>query len=138
MAECQILMFPPMAHKGEEQLPNRIRSLRKARGWTLSQLATAVGMTTGHVQKLEVGERELTLPVMERVAVALEVSVADLLPASLGGLSDKERRIIDTYREVPSYMRGAIEGVAESQQPWRGKGEVAEFPNGEQDVSRSA
>ena len=47
VAECQILMFPPMAHKGEEQLPNRIRSLRKARGWTLSQLATAVGMTTG-------------------------------------------------------------------------------------------
>lgn len=118
-----------MAQKGEPQLPNRVRELRKARGWTLAQLAKAVGMTTGHVQKLEVGDRELTLPVMERFARELGVSVADLLPPALGGLSDKERRIIDTYREVPSYMRGAIEAVAEGQQGYRGQGEVAEFPS---------
>jgi transcriptional regulator with XRE-family HTH domain len=113
-----------MSQKNDELLPNRIRALRKARSWTLAQLAQEVGMTTGHVQKLEVGERELTLPVMERLAEALGTSVADLLPPKLGGLSEKERLIIDTYREVPSYMRGAMDGMAASQQEWRVKGEV--------------
>lgn len=117
-----------MARTDDSTLPNRIRALRKARDMTLADLAPRAGMTVGHLQKLEVGDRELTLPVMERVAAALQVSVADLLPPALGGLTEKERHIIDTYREVPSYMRGAIEGVAESQQPWRGASEVAEFP----------
>lgn len=136
MTECRILQFPVMGQKNEDRLPNRIRALRKARSWTLAQLAQQVGMTTGHVQKLEVGDRELTLPVMERMASVLGTSVADLLPARLGGLSDKERLIIDTYREVPSYMRGAMEGMAASQQEWRGKGEVAAFP-ADQDKRRA-
>ncbi|MEO9625891.1 MAG: helix-turn-helix transcriptional regulator [Qipengyuania citrea] len=120
-----------MTKDNSRDCPNRIRELRKARGLTLAQLAQAVGMTTGHVQKLEVGERELTLPVMERVAGALEVAVADLLPPALGGLTDKERRIVDTYREVPSYLRGAFDGMADSQQQWRGRGEIASFPQDE-------
>lgn len=124
-----------MARTDDIDLPNRIRTLRKARDLTLLQLAKSAGMTTGHLQKLETGGRELTLPVMERVAKALDVTVADLLPPALGGLTEKERRIIDTYREIPGYMRGAIEGVAESQQPYRGQGEVAAFP---QEDKRSA
>ena len=135
MPECLVLPFPSMTRKGEHDLPNRIRALRKAQDLTLSTLGGRAGLTAGHLQKLEVGDRELTLPVMERIAAALGVSVADLLPPALGGLDAKERRIIDTYREVPGYLRGAIEAVAEGQQPYRGKGEVAEFP---QDDRRSA
>lgn len=135
MTRCVILPFPNMTRKDDQELPNRIRALRGTRELTLAQLAKKAGMTTGHLQKLEVGDRELTLPVMERIAAALAVSVADLLPATLGGLSDKERRIIDTYREVPGYLRGAIEAVAEGQQPYRGKGEVADFPD---EAKRSA
>jgi transcriptional regulator with XRE-family HTH domain len=33
-----VLHFPAM-----EQMPNRIRELRKARGWTLEQLADKIG-----------------------------------------------------------------------------------------------
>ena len=128
-----------MTRTDDSDLPNRIRLLRKARGLTLADLAPRAGMTNGHLQKLEVGERELTLPVMERIAAAMSVSVADLLPSALGGLNEKERHIIDTYREVPSYARSAIEGVAESQQPWRGQPEVADFPDGHKpDRARSA
>lgn len=128
MPECLVLPFPPMTRKGEQDLPNRIRALRKAQDLTLADLGAKAGMTPGHLQKLEVGDRELTLPVMERVALALGVQVADLLPPRLGGLDAKERRIIDTYREVPGYLRGALEAVAEGQQTYRGKGEVADFP----------
>ena len=122
VVSARVLQFPPMGGKQipEAMLPNRIRVLRKAAGKTLQQLAPGAGISFHHLAKIETGERELTHPVMERVAAALGVPVADLLLPQEGGLTEHERRLIDTYRQVPPAARAALDAVAESQQPFRG------------------
>lgn len=37
-----------------------IQQLRTARGWTLSQLATAAGVDAGYIGRIERGERQAT------------------------------------------------------------------------------
>lgn len=95
--------------------PNRVTELRKARGLTMQQLADRTNITRGHLGNLERGERELTKPVMERLAEHLGCAPADLLNLEDGGLSPQERYLIDTYRAVPESMRGTWRAVAESQ-----------------------
>jgi transcriptional regulator with XRE-family HTH domain len=130
MAGAVILQFVPMARSaiGAEPLPNRVREWREKRELTLKALAPLVGIHHTHLGKIETGVRELTKPVMERLAAALEVAAADLLNTEEGGLTARERYIIDTYRQVPEQMRVAIDAVAESQQPFRGFSEVADLP----------
>ena len=40
----------------EHHLPNNIRAMRKARGFTQEQLAEAMGVTVGAVSKWELGD----------------------------------------------------------------------------------
>jgi DNA-binding XRE family transcriptional regulator len=64
-------------------MANRIRDLRRARGLTLEQLAEAVGTSYQQVMRLEKGERRLTVDWMVRIAPALGVAPADLMPADM-------------------------------------------------------
>ncbi|WP_194744723.1 helix-turn-helix domain-containing protein [Thermaurantiacus tibetensis] len=63
-------------------MTSRLRELRKARGLTLAELAARCDPPTTAVTigRLETGMRRLTLPWMERIAKALDVAPADLLP----------------------------------------------------------
>lgn len=125
-----ILNFPAMAkHPDIADLPNRVRLLRKQQGLTQAQLAKSVNLTPAHLAKLETGDRQLTMPVMEGLARALDCAVADLLLPKDGGLTAEERRLIDTYREVPAAHRATLDAVAESQQAFRHPPEVLPFPH---------
>lgn len=122
-----VLQFPTMSTTGPRLpilRPNRITELRKALGVTMQQLAVSANITRGHLGNLERGERELTKPVMERLAEHLGCMPADLLNPEDGGLSPQERHLIDTYRDVPESLRGTWRAVAESQQAFRGGPEV--------------
>lgn len=59
--------------------PNRIRSLRLARGLSLEALGDMVGTTKTQIRRLEVGDRRLTTDWMRRLAGALGVRSSDLL-----------------------------------------------------------
>lgn len=122
-----VLLFPAMATP-QDQCPNRIRELRKARGLTLDALGHAAGISKQHLSKIEVGERELTVAWLQRLARPLGVPPADLLPFDLGGLDAAERKLVQTRREVPEAARLALDAVAESQQPFRALGEVVALP----------
>lgn len=102
-----------------EPFSNRVREWRERRGLKLAQLANAINVTEGHMGNLERGRRELTKPVLERVARALSCEQADLLNLEDGGLTEQERRLIDTYREIPEAMRMIVNAVVEAQQPYR-------------------
>lgn len=58
------------------ELGRSIRDLRERRGWTQTELAAAAGMTQPAVARFEAGGTTPTLPVIERLARALD---ADLL-----------------------------------------------------------
>lgn len=120
-----VLSFPLMDWSREKPLaPNRVRELRKAKGWSQGELGEMIGVSVTHISRIEKGRRDLNQYWMEKLAEALGVPPADLLSAPLGGLSREERELIDTYREVPASMRTAFDALRESQQPFRSAGEV--------------
>ncbi len=64
-------------------LAERLRALRKARGWTQQDLSRVSGLTRSHISRLERGD--IQLPSSERLrqlATALDTSLDDLLAAA--------------------------------------------------------
>src|SRR5215204_3213631 len=53
-----------------------VRELRERHGWSQTQLAQAAGMTQSAVARFEGGGTVPTLPVLERLAHALDVRLA--------------------------------------------------------------
>ena len=60
-------------------MTNRIKELRKARGWTVAQLAEKVNLSTTHISNLENHKRGLEISWLEPFAAAFDVSPIDLL-----------------------------------------------------------
>ncbi|WBB89473.1 helix-turn-helix transcriptional regulator [Verrucosispora sp. WMMC514] len=58
------------------ELGRAIRELRERRGWSQAQLAKESGMTQSAVARFEAGGTVPTLPVLERLAAALDVSLS--------------------------------------------------------------
>jgi transcriptional regulator with XRE-family HTH domain len=57
----------------------KIRALRRAKGWSQQLLADHAELERAHLSRLEEGRREAGLRVLERIAIALEVEVEDLV-----------------------------------------------------------
>ena len=53
-----------------------VRELRERHGWSQTQLANAAGMTQSAVARFEAGGTVPTLPILERLAHALDVDLA--------------------------------------------------------------
>lgn len=60
-------------------LGQRIRELRKAKGWRQIDLAQHSGVHEVHISDLERGTREIGLRTLKALAIALDVSTADML-----------------------------------------------------------
>jgi SOS-response transcriptional repressor LexA len=69
-------------HSGRDNFPMKvgenIRRLRKARGWTILELATRVDSDVGNISRLERGVQGYSDDMLRKIADALECSVADL------------------------------------------------------------
>ncbi|GAA3199661.1 helix-turn-helix domain-containing protein [Nonomuraea roseoviolacea] len=68
------------------ELGRTVRQMREARGWSLSELAGVADMTQSAVASVEAGGTVPTLPVLERLARALdadlEVRISPRAPAA--------------------------------------------------------
>jgi ribosome-binding protein aMBF1 (putative translation factor) len=58
------------------ELGAAVRELRERRSWSQAQLADAAGMTQSAVARFEAGGTVPTLPILERLARALDVHLA--------------------------------------------------------------
>lgn len=56
----------------------RIRSLRKIRDLSLEQLAEKADISSKYLGEIERGRSNLTIDIMEKLSVALEVNLVDL------------------------------------------------------------
>ena len=56
----------------------RVRSLRKAQGWTLEQAATQAGLARSTLSKIENGQMSPTYDALKKLAVGLQISVPQL------------------------------------------------------------
>lgn len=57
------------------ELGKEVREIREQRGWTQARLAEASGMTQSAVARFEAGGTVPTIPVLERLAHALEADL---------------------------------------------------------------
>jgi transcriptional regulator with XRE-family HTH domain len=67
-------MVDPLAAFGE-----RLRGVRRARGWAIERLAAASGVSRAMISKIERGECSPTAVVLGKLSAALELSVSELL-----------------------------------------------------------
>lgn len=69
-----------MGRKGAEKgrVVNRIRALRKARGWTQADFAGHVGATRQTIIAIEAGKYAPSLELAFRIALALEAPFEDV------------------------------------------------------------
>lgn len=61
-----------------ESVGNRIRELRKAKGWTQEQLAEAAGLHYSYTGGVERGDRNISLETLEKIILALNVPAFEL------------------------------------------------------------
>lgn len=127
----QVINFSSMARKSKtlDNPPNRIREWRQLRGLTLEELAIRVGVTTGHMQKWEIADRNISYERFKRIARALDVNVADLLTAedNPDSLTDAERQVVSAMREDEGFAHNA-RVLAEARKSFRPAPEILPFP----------
>ena len=61
------------------EIGQRIRRIRKQRGWSQEILAEKINISTTHMSHIETGSTKLSLPVLVDIARALEVGADTLL-----------------------------------------------------------
>jgi len=75
---------PPLSPLGvktvQESFRERVRRLRKARGWSQEELAGRMGRHWTYVGGIERGERNPTLRVIADTAKALGIPIRELFP----------------------------------------------------------
>lgn len=62
---------------------SNIKAMRKRRNMTQIDLANAIGVTQGTIQKLETGKNDLTLKMMRKIAKVLNCEPWELLPLDM-------------------------------------------------------
>jgi len=66
-------------------LGDRLRAAREARGLTLDQLSTSVGVSKAHLSRLESGDRQPSVGILVEVAATLGTRVGVLLGEDMTG-----------------------------------------------------
>ena len=61
------------------QLGKRIQALRRAKGWTQTDMAVHLDMNRGHISDIEQGKREAGIITLQVIARGLETTMAELL-----------------------------------------------------------
>ena len=63
----------------EKQLGMRIRYLRNQKKWSQEDLALEANINKNYISDLERGMRNPTLKIIEKIAIALEISLEELM-----------------------------------------------------------
>ena len=60
-------------------LGNRVRALRKKKGWTQVELAEMLGIDRSYLSEIETGKKDPGLRVLKAIADGFEITVSQLL-----------------------------------------------------------
>ena len=78
-------------------LGKRVRELREGRGTTRKQLAAQADLSERHLGQLELGQGNISILLLRRIAAALDVTLHELLAPESGDAV--EQRVIRRFRE---------------------------------------
>lgn len=77
----------------QQLLGANIRKLRKLKGWTQAELAEKINITTPFMTLIELGQRGVSLGVVEDIATVFEVPISTLFETHIELLLEKENLI---------------------------------------------
>jgi transcriptional regulator with XRE-family HTH domain len=118
---------------GSDSLGDRVRHLRRQRGWTQDQLATEAKVSKSFISEVETSESQPRGPVLVRIATALRASLDYLMtgkeraaalpstldvPIELASLA-RRRGITFSHVELLLEFHNSIEGMRRDQPPLR-------------------
>ncbi|QOI33242.1 helix-turn-helix domain-containing protein [Leptospira interrogans serovar Icterohaemorrhagiae] len=63
----------------EDALAKNLKLYRKKKNWSQSELAKNAGTTLTHINRLETGKSNPSIEIVQKIALALEVSIDDLV-----------------------------------------------------------
>ena len=86
-------------------LAERVRTLRKDRGWTLEQAAQAAGLARSTLSKIENGQMSPTYDALKKLAVGLQISVPQLF-------TPPQREQVNGRMAVTKTGQGALHATA--------------------------
>lgn len=89
---------------GSQTLAREVRAARKARGWTLAELATAVGLDKGYLSRIERGLKAPSVSTVLNLARVLDAPVAQLFGEAVDDAAIHISRA--ESRETPADGRG--------------------------------
>jgi transcriptional regulator with XRE-family HTH domain len=100
-----VLVPTPPKHVvlSRKEIGARLRTIRKARGMTQTQLAKALGTQQTAVSQVEIGNRGLTVQQVVKLAKAMKVSTDAILGPSNGTneeLLPNDRRLIRRLQQI--------------------------------------
>ena len=102
----------------QELVGARVRELRKARGWTLEELAEKADKHYTYIGGLERGDRNVTIEVLHAVAVALQVPIKSLFKLQPHPLEVKLNAVSD---DILSAIEKGFRAIIDA------KGKLAEY-----------
>lgn len=87
----------------------RLRELRRNAGMTQETLAAQIPMDARHLSRLEVGRHFPSLDSLERLAVVLDVPLAEFFQFPSGESTEQARAFVAGFakRATPSQLRAA-------------------------------
>lgn len=91
---------------------NRVKEIRKSLGLTQQELAERLDTTAVSISRYENSERKLTLPILEKLALAMQCSIAQLTGEDdhLGSEYTATNRLLPGFATVPVYDLDASAG----------------------------
>jgi transcriptional regulator with XRE-family HTH domain len=102
----------------QELVGARVRELRKARGWTLEELAEKAEKHYTYIGGLERGDRNVTLEVLQAVATALDVPLKELFSLEPHPL---ETKLNASANDILSAVQRGFRAIIDT------KGKLAEY-----------
>jgi XRE family transcriptional regulator, aerobic/anaerobic benzoate catabolism transcriptional regulator len=85
----------------------RVREMRSRRGMTRKMVARESDVSERHLAQLELGDGNVSVVLLRRIATALNVSLADLFAAE-GSESDAKRSLRDLLERLPAQQLSAV------------------------------
>ncbi len=103
-----------------DEVGERVRMLRKNKGWTLDELSEASGLHPSSISQVERGERNLTLENLSKLADGLEVAPYQflLIPDQKVDQTENGEYLHDMIDEIPADRQQTIYQIAHVLLDW--------------------
>lgn len=99
-----------------QQIGLRIKESRLMRKMTLKTLGSKVGLSESTAKRYEDGQiKSVSIDVIKRFAIALEVSPAYLMGWDTSALTDSERSLVKKYRRLDDVGKATVDAVIDVQ-----------------------